>query len=186
MRRRFRTPFGRSYWVVPGKFLAGCYPGSQFPQEHRKKLTGLLDAGIRTFVNLMEEDELDRWGRPFEPYEDFLRWEAAQRGIEIEIVRVPIRDGDIPSDETMTNILEIIDRFIADGRPVFVHCWGGRGRTGTVVGCWLARHGIAVADAAVARIQELRKYEETADLSSPQTCDQLDMVKRWKPLEDER
>ncbi len=22
------VPFNRSYWVVPGKFLAGCYPGS--------------------------------------------------------------------------------------------------------------------------------------------------------------
>lgn len=23
------VPFNRSYWVVPGKFLAGCYPGSE-------------------------------------------------------------------------------------------------------------------------------------------------------------
>ena len=26
--------------------------------------------------------------------------------------------------------------------PVYVHCWGGIGRTGTVVGCWLVRHGM--------------------------------------------
>jgi hypothetical protein len=26
-----KVPFNRSYWVVPGKLLAGCYPGSEDP-----------------------------------------------------------------------------------------------------------------------------------------------------------
>jgi len=183
MPHTLNTPFGRSYWVVPGKFLAGCYPGSQDPVEHRSKLVGLLAVGIRTVVNLMEEDEVDRWSQPFDPYEDFLRREAAARGTHVEIIRISVRDANIPSDATMTRILESIDRSIAEGRPVYVHCWGGRGRTGTVVGCWLARHGIAVGDAALVKIKELRKHEETGVLPSPQTYEQRDMVRRWKPLE---
>ncbi|MFZ5949388.1 MAG: fused DSP-PTPase phosphatase/NAD kinase-like protein [Candidatus Rifleibacteriota bacterium] len=32
---------------------------------------------------------------------------------------------------------------MAAGKPVYVHCWGGLGRTGVVVGCWSRRHGEA-------------------------------------------
>ncbi len=37
-----------------------------------------------------------------------------------------------------------------------MHCWGGVGRTGTVVGCWLVRHGLDDGD-AIARIATLRR-----------------------------
>jgi hypothetical protein len=51
-----RTPFGRSYWVVPDKFLAGAYPGSKDHDEALPKITALVECGIRFVVNLMEED----------------------------------------------------------------------------------------------------------------------------------
>ena len=35
-----------------------------------------------------------------------------------------------------------VDDALGEGRTVYVHCWGGIGRTGTVVGCWLVRHGL--------------------------------------------
>lgn len=50
------TPFPRSYWVVPGKLLAGYYPGAKDPNEAKEKITALLNAGIRHFINLMEAD----------------------------------------------------------------------------------------------------------------------------------
>lgn len=34
---------------------------------------------------------------------------------------------------------------LAAGQTVYVHCYGGIGRTGTVVGCWLVRHGLSGA-----------------------------------------
>lgn len=27
------VPFARSYWIVPGQFLAGCYPGFRDKKE---------------------------------------------------------------------------------------------------------------------------------------------------------
>jgi hypothetical protein len=50
-------PTASSYWIVPGRLLAGAYPGDSDPETHRVKVQALIDAGIRTFVNLMEEDE---------------------------------------------------------------------------------------------------------------------------------
>ena len=46
----------------------------------------------------------------------------------------------------MTRILDDVDAALADGGAVYVHCWGGIGRTGTVVGCWLVRHGLDDGD----------------------------------------
>jgi protein-tyrosine phosphatase len=64
-----------------------------------------------------------------------------------------------------------------------VHCWGGKGRTGTVVGCWLVRHGKATGDQALAMIQELRKNDPTRYEPSPENETQRQMVREWKPGE---
>ena len=56
----------------------------------------------------------------------------------------------------MSRILDDVDAALADGRTVYVHCWGGIGRTGTVVGCWLMRHGLDEGD-PIRRIATLRR-----------------------------
>lgn len=83
----------------------------------------------------------------------------------------------------MEIILDAIDAEI-DGRnsPTFVHCSDGHGRTGTVIGCYLARHGIAVGKDAIARIGELRApHPELAEHKSPANIVQERLVTRWKP-----
>ena len=57
--------------------------------------------------------------------------------------RHSIVDMDVPRSQQQTaGILDAIDKALEDGKNVYVHCWGGIGRTGTVVGCWLVRHGM--------------------------------------------
>jgi protein tyrosine/serine phosphatase len=136
------VPFPRSYWVVPGKFLAGYYPGSRDSSTAQRKLEGLLEHGIRHLINLMEEHELNFSGETFVPYEQQLENIAAKGDIPIKLVHMPIRDTDVPTVEGMVAILDEIDRGIKQNPRVYLHCWGGRGRTGTVVGCYLARHGM--------------------------------------------
>jgi hypothetical protein len=36
------VPFHRTYWVLPGKLLAGYCPGSKDPKEATEKLTALI------------------------------------------------------------------------------------------------------------------------------------------------
>ena len=43
----------------------------------------------------------------------------------------------------MRSILDAIDAAVSQGRRVYVHCRAGIGRTGTVVGCYLVRHGMS-------------------------------------------
>ncbi len=55
-----KVPFNRSYWVVPEKLLAGGYPGSENPIEEKRNLKGLIQAGIRHVISLMEPKEYSR------------------------------------------------------------------------------------------------------------------------------
>ncbi len=181
MARFPRIPFDRSYWVVPDTFLAGAYPRSHDRKETLARITGLVECGIRFVVSLMEEDERNFRGEQFEPYEDLLARAASALGVEIRLKRMPIRDLHIPSRHHMVEILNTIDRVIENGQPVYVHCWGGVGRTGTVVGCYLARHGLACGSEVIDRIAFLRRDELTARRPSPETSEQRFMVQAWRP-----
>jgi protein-tyrosine phosphatase len=173
------VPFPRSYWVVPGKFLAGYYPGSRDSVTAQEKLRNLLKHGVRQIINLMESGEENFQGEKFVPYEDRLQALAREMAIHIEVVHLPIPDMKIPSEEFMLSILDEIDRAMEHNPTVYLHCWAGRGRTGTVVGCYLARHGMAVGEAALDLLGELRRNDPVSHLSSPETKIQAEFVRKW-------
>jgi hypothetical protein len=173
-------PFPRSYWVIPGKLLAGFYPGAKDPREASAKLTALINAGIRHVIDLMEPFETDHSGHRFAPYADAMGQIAAKTGVSVTFDQLPIRDLSVPEESRMAAILDRIDQCIERGRPVYVHCWGGIGRTGTVVGCHLARHGLASGEDVLKMIEALRKDTEDSSRESPETKAQRDMVTGWR------
>lgn len=178
-----KAPLARSYWVSHPSLLAGVYPGATDPAQCREKLRQLSHAGIRTFVNLMEEQELGHDGAPIVPYEAILAELAPETDGRLTMQRFPVRDVSVPSPRVMREILDAIDNEQRAGRPVYVHCWGGRGRTGSVIGCWLARHGIATGDTALRAIELLRRYASDSTMPSPETTEQVEMVRMWKEAE---
>lgn len=177
------VPFQTAYWVTPGLFLAGNYPGSSKPGDARRKLTGLIDAGIRHVIDLMEPQETELVPGS---YGTFLHAIALGKGIDVSISRHPIRDMDVPSPKRLRQILDEIDAAIAGNRPVYLHCLAGIGRTGTVVGCYLIRHGLATHQTVFDRIAELRKGTPTADVPSPEAEAQRLVIKSWRPLSSTR
>ncbi len=66
------------------------------------------------------------------------------------------------------------------GVPIYVHCLGGIGRTGTVVGCWLAGQGIAQDLTAIDLIRKLRHNDAHAYIASPEAAHQLRFICEWK------
>ena len=174
-------PFDRCYWVVPGKLLAGYYPGDPDHDGTVSKLGALLNTGIRTFIDLTEETEFNHWGIGLVPYESELKQVADDKAIPgVSYFRMPIPDLGVRTKEMMREILDRIDREMENNRPVYVHCLGGIGRTGTIVGCWLARHGVASGEAVLDRIAELRCNDPSAEVPSPETRQQRSFVRNWK------
>ena len=173
------APFADSYVVPHTGLVAGEYPGSLNEASARHKLGALLAAGVTTFIDLTAEQELA-------PYEPLLQEIAAAMpdGHRVTHRRLTIRDMDVPIEGRMLELLDAIDEAMQRGERVYVHCWGGVGRTGTVVGCHLVRHGLTAEEALqeVARLfgttspAKRRRHPE----GSPQTDAQRDVVRTWR------
>ncbi len=174
-----RFPFELSYWVVPGKFLAGAYPGDPDSRAAERKLGAFLAAGIRCFVDLTAAGERNMFGRLLVPYADLII-KITGGWFRTIYLRMPVADLRVPSRAQMKEILDVIDGAIIGGFPIYVHCLGGIGRTGTVVGCWLARHGIAQGGGAIDLIRRLRRNELHAQFASPETGRQRQFIVAWK------
>jgi protein-tyrosine phosphatase len=166
-------PIPDSYWVLIDRLLAGEYPGARSPGEARRKLRRLLDAGVSYFLDLTEDGEYG-----LEPYASLAKEEATLREEGIVHRRMPIPDQGTPSAEEMRAILDAVDAAVEAGHTVYVHCWGGIGRTGTVVGCYLVRQGRSGAE-ALQEIERLRAGTPDGWRRSPENAEQERMVLGW-------
>ncbi len=167
-------PHANTYWLIPGLLLAGEHPGASRDHDVEARLQATLDCGIRDFVDLTHEFER-------QPYQALLARLATEGGLETRYRRFPIVDRDVPDEPSqMRRILDHLDATVDAGRPAYVHCHGGIGRTGTVLGCFMVRHGLRGEDA----LKELNELWPAMEKSwfyhrTPQTDAQHDYVRGW-------
>ncbi|MBK6845886.1 MAG: ADP-ribosylglycohydrolase family protein [Gemmatimonadetes bacterium] len=180
-------PIPNSYRLPGFALAAGEYPGDKPEPGNlaaRTKLARFLDAGVTGFIDLTSLHD------PLEPYDALLAALARERGLDVSYDRLTIPDMDVCAPDHMARILATMESRLAEGRYVYVHCWGGVGRTGTVIGCWLARHG-ASGDEALATVKSLFASMPAAKLrrhpgGSPETHAQREIVRGWPEVERAR
>jgi hypothetical protein len=163
-----------SYWVISGRFLAGEYPGRLIGEQTRQRLDALLVAGIDTFIDLTQAGELPS-------YLSILQDQAKIYERQVNYQRFPILDRGLPSHSDMVSTLNCLDEALTNGHHVYLHCWGGVGRTGTTVGCYLVRHGKTGQQA----IHQLAGWWSDVPKSqihprSPETDEQMRFIFDWK------
>src|SRR5690349_2402571 len=174
-----QRPLSESYWVEPGRLLAGEYPGQYDRELTRKRIDTLLEAGFDTFIDLTQDGETI-------PYASILEEQSRAYDLKAQHYRFPIGDFGVPTTLMMNAILDQIERSLGSGHQVYLHCWGGIGRTGTTVGCYLVRQGRLPEEA----LDQLSTWwqgvpKSQYHLRSPETPEQVQFIRDWA-AHDER
>lgn len=175
-----KPPFERSYWAIPDKLIGGCYPGDLDPVQQQIKLDALTNSEVTLVINLMEQNETDHNGNSFRDYSDQLIENICRTGRRCVMKRFEIPDMSIPDPSLMVEIIKAIDAEIKSGGVVYVHCWGGKGRTGTVVGCYLLEEGLETEESVLLRLKNLTSHAARFFWPTPQTQEQENFVLSWK------
>ncbi|MEW5305002.1 MAG: hypothetical protein WDW36_007574 [Sanguina aurantia] len=102
-------------------------------------------------------------------------WNARQ----LHFLHSPIVDLSIPQKETLRALIADMEQRVANKEILYIHCWGGRGRAGTVGACLLAALYNIPAEQALARVQ--RAFDTRKDMTrrSPETDEQLAFVREF-------
>ena len=152
--------------VVPASlFAAGGPPIRKFEQinEHLyrgaqptgREFEELAKMGIKTIVDLRREDQ------------QVARENEIVTALGMRFVSVPMT-MHAPTGDQMTKVMEQLQSQSA--WPVYVHCHGGRDRTGTVVACYRIAHDGWKNNAASVRHPRCRPGEGRDPLFR-RTCD---------------
>ena len=163
-------PLHQSYEVsvAGGAVYAGEYPGDKYGEKATEKLKRMYHFGIRHFIDLTEEGELC-------PYNHLLPSDTTY-------TRFPIPDCGVPkSIESVRRLLLRIEELKKMEGYVYVHCWGGVGRTGTILACYLFQNEEEpdlnkTLEVLRSRFSEMPKsaYRET-----PETKEQIDFIEQF-------
>jgi protein-tyrosine phosphatase len=124
---------------------------------------------VRTFIDLTQPVDA------LVPYADHVERIGARRGLDLHHRPFPIPDMSVRPHDGYDEIVDAI-RAGTDRGVVYVHCWGGIGRTSTVIGCLLVDAGLD-ADTALADITRRRSVTRKAHMPAPQTEPQIDVVR---------
>jgi dolichol-phosphate mannosyltransferase len=165
-------PAPNTYWVIPGRLLAGEHPLAAADRDAASRLTHLVEAGIDTFFDLTEEDEMA-------DYRHLLPKDA-------RYLRFPIADRSVPFNPSQTReLLSAIRAALVQDRRLYVHCRAGIGRTGLIVGCLLAEDADD-GKSGLKRLNELWTQSERALAwpKVPQTSEQADYILHWPRLKN--
>jgi len=163
-------PLSNSYWVIPGQLLAGEHPAVIDRAESRDRVGLLRLANLSSYIDLTEPGEQPEYRHLLEKRAEYLRSSIVDSAIPVSVIQT-------------IDLMQRIRTALAAKRGVYVHCRAGIGRTGLVIGCYLAEE-TGDGDAALERLNVL--WRQSARSQSwprvPQTSEQADYVRRWPKL----
>ena len=138
-------------WIIEGQIAAMSMP-------YHDDLRRLMEGGFGLIVNLTEK-----------PGPTSMAAAAGLKGAHI-----PVPDMTAPEGEQIEEFVAAVERCLADGKPVAVHCMGGVGRTGTMIACYMVKTGMG----PWAAIDEVRRRRP----GSIQTAEQEGAVVHYARL----
>jgi len=183
MSEAFPKPFPQSYWVIPGILCVGPYPSGLSVEEKYDKARAIIEHRFRTIINLTAPGELSASGEPFFDYKTLIEKTNFRSGL-IHFEQHGWPDAEAPPLNTLLHVTQLVDANARAGRKTYLHCYGGHGRSGTVIAAWLILKG-KTYDEAIQMINDFR-----ADLPKshpPFEQSQLDLLKEiWDVVKERK
>lgn len=99
----------KNFGQMDGRFYRGGQP-------RRHQYSQLVSAGITTVINLRDDPQSKE--------------QAAVESLGVRYIHIPMSDRDYPSLKVVASFLHAIDK--PEQQRFFVHCAGGRHRTGVI------------------------------------------------------
>jgi protein-tyrosine phosphatase len=153
------TPFVID-WPAAGRIAMMRRPDGD--DQLDRELAGLRALGVDTLVSALTDQDRARLGLMAEPDR------AAAHGLSYR--SFPIKDFRVPNRDALISLGQELSREVRDGRFVVVHCHGGVGRSGLIVGATLVALG-ATPDAAMTAMATARGHR------APETWRQRAMLR---------
>ena len=200
-KHKYFGPHIESNYIIPDVLIAGAYPADNDDYTTETNLCAILKAGVTCFVCLQSEydDSVPEstWRRrnAIRPYfKDVKRLVNGNATIEsvrdtmstlpvteadIEFIHLPIKDCNVTDDDKVWQLVLQLETRIRAGKKIYLHCWGGHGRTGTVACILLAKmYGTTAVEAMRYNniVHMIRK--QPIVVGSPQTFAQSEQVVR--------
>ena len=188
-------PLPESNWVIKGQLIAGAYPGDENNDSTNiNNLIKVLNCGVTQFSCLQKEyvegisESTWRRGYGLRPY-----FEDVQKIIQnkssyptldtsikdIKFTHLSIEDCSITDDDETLSVAQKLVKDIQNGEVIYLHCWGGHGRTGIIVSLILHLIYDITSDEAMRRctfVHGMRRAK--VNVGSPQTELQREQVSR--------
>lgn len=161
-------PLYQSYYLG-GNLFAGEYPGDKYGVKAECKLQQMIHFGVRHFVDLTEEGELNPYAQLLPP--------------DCTYTRFPIPDVSAPRsiDQACDVVNKIKELSKRDDGYVYLHCWGGVGRTGTIVACYLAeKENEPTFDDVMKNLRShFSEMPKSSHRVTPETKEQESFIKKY-------
>jgi protein tyrosine/serine phosphatase len=129
-----------------GKVNEQYYRGAQ---PAGRDFADLKSLGVKLVIDLAREGD---------------KYEASNvEAVGMRFVRIPLSTGDAPSNAAIDDFLKLVND--PANQPVYVHCMGGRHRTGALTAVYRMAHDAWTADRA---FSEMKQYRFGADFLHPE------------------
>ncbi|MBI1249628.1 phosphatase [bacterium] len=102
----------------------------------------LAENGIRGVINTCQEYE-----GPLDIYRQY----------DVEQLYLPTIDFQPPTVEDIEQGVSFIEKYVAQGKDVYIHCKAGRARSATIALCWLLKAKRMTPEQAQGYLQEKRR-----------------------------
>jgi atypical dual specificity phosphatase len=138
----------------------------------RKDIQSLHEQGIRAIVTLTEQ--------PLDVQKEISS--ELLTGLNISCLHLPIVDQNPPEEAQVHELVGFVTQMQNEGKPVFVHCHAGVGRTGTMLHAYYLMNGLTLEEAKL-KVKSGRMASQFLMLTDSQKAflENLEAVRRQEP-----